>query len=286
MKYYEINFRIDADEAVVEDVKAVLAAMAGEAGLETFEDIPSGIKGYVQTSLFDRKTLDEAIAMLPFGGTSVAYTIADAEDKDWNEQWENEGFEPISIDSRLVVHDGRHLPSSNFDISVEIDAKLAFGTGSHETTRMILATLLGLDLKGKRILDCGCGTGILAIAALKMDATEAVGYDIDEWSVDNARHNAVINSVDDRFTSLLGDATITEGIDGYFDIVVANINRNILLGDMARFAAKMKRNSRLILSGFYESDVDILVARAEKSGLALKGKKTDKDWCCLDFLAI
>lgn len=281
MKYYEIDFKIVGAEANIDDVKAVIAAMTAEAGLETFEDTLEGMKGYAQTALLDRQALDEALQSLPFVGVNVEYTISNAEDKDWNEQWEQAGFEPIEVGSRLVVHDGRHLPSSPFDIAIEIDAKLAFGTGSHETTRMILATLLDMDLEGKRVLDCGCGTGILAIASLKMGASEAIGYDIDEWSADNARHNAVINRVDDRFTSLLGDAGVVDNIEDTFDIVVANINRNILIADMPQFAKKMNCGATLILSGFYEEDAQILIEKAKSLGMIPSGKKSDGDWCCI-----
>jgi len=286
MKYYEIDFKISGATASIDDVKAVIAAMTAKVGLETFEDTPEGMKGYAQTSLLDRQQLDSSLAMLPFEGISVEYTINDAEDKDWNEQWEQEGFEPIAIGSQLVVHDGRHLPNKPFDISIEIDAKLAFGTGSHETTRMIISTLLDMKLIGKRVLDCGCGTGILSIASLKMGAQEAVGYDIDEWSRDNALHNSIINMVDEKFTSLLGDASIIDSIEGDFDVVLANINRNILLADMPQFVKKMKKNGVLILSGFYEEDETILVEKAKEYGLALASKKTDGKWCCLKVLRL
>lgn len=281
MKYYEIDFKIIGDATIMDDVKAVVATMTADAGLETFEDTPEGMKGYAQTALLDRQQLESALAMLPFEGVSIEYTISDAEDKDWNEQWEQEGFEPIAIGKQLVIHDGRHLSDTTFDISIEIDAKLAFGTGSHETTRMIIATLLDMDMSGKRVLDCGCGTGILSIASLKMGAEEAIGYDIDEWSADNARHNAIINNVEEKFTSLLGDASIIDSIEGDFDVVVANINRNILLADMPQFVKKLKKDGTLILSGFYEEDARILGDKAKEYGLAIADKKTDGEWCCL-----
>ena len=144
--------------------------------------------------------------------------------------------------------------------------------------------LLEQDLTGKRVLDCGTGTGILAIAALKLGAREAVGYDIDEWSVDNARHNAVINGVDDRLTALLGDASILiDKVKGTFDIVMANINRNILLADMAAFVTKMAPGATLLLSGFYTEDVPLLVAKAEELGLTLTAQREDQNWASLRF---
>ena len=276
MKYFEVEFTISPYSA---DAADLFASLAGEAGFETFEETETGLKGYVQQSLFDEDALRECIEDFPFEGTSIIYNVREAEDRDWNEQWEQEGFEPIVIADQLVIHDGRHLPEVDSKIQIEIDAKLAFGTGTHETTRMICTQLLKLA-KG-RVLDCGTGTGILSICALKLGATEAVGYDIDEWSVDNARHNAVINRVDDRFTSLLGDAKILENIDEKFEIVLANINRNILLADMPMFVSKMHEGSLLILSGFYSDDCEILIEKAHSIGLKLVSKTTDHDWACL-----
>ncbi len=277
MKYFEVDFTISPYSA---DASDVLAAMAGEAGFETFEETVTGLKGYVQQSLFDVSVLKTALEDFPFEDTTISYDIREAEDRDWNEQWEQEGFEPIVISDNLIIHDGRHLPDSTPDISIEIDAKLAFGTGTHETTRMICSTLLELQPKG-RVLDCGTGTGILSICALKLGAQEAVGYDIDEWSVDNARHNAVINQVDNRFTSLLGDASILNKVEGSFDLVMANINRNILLNDMPQFVSKMNADATLILSGFYTDDCQILIEKAQTLGLTLQQQKEDQQWACL-----
>ena len=284
MKYFEVDFTISPYSA---DASDVLAAMAGEAGFETFEETETGLKGYVQQSLFDVSVLKTALEDFPFEDTTISYDIREAEDRDWNEQWEQEGFEPIVISENLIIHDGRHLPDtslftshSSLLTSIEIDAKLAFGTGTHETTRMICSTLLDLKPEG-RVLDCGTGTGILSICALKLGAQEAIGYDIDEWSVDNARHNAVINQVDDRFTSLLGDASILNKVEGTFDLVMANINRNILLNDMPQFVSKMNADATLILSGFYTDDCQILIEKAQTLGLTLQQQKEDQQWACL-----
>ena len=276
----------------MQDARDVLAAMAGEAGFETFEETETGLKGYVQQALFDEEALKTALDDFPFEGITVTYDIHEAEYRDWNEQWENEGFEPIVIPPSIIIHDGRHLPtevSSNL-LEIEIDAKLAFGTGTHETTRMVCSTLLSYlspltsHLSPLRVLDCGTGTGILSICALKLGAASAIGYDIDEWSVDNARHNAVINQVDDRFTALLGDASILYNkVEGLFDLVLANINRNILLNDMPLFRQKMAPDARLILSGFYTDDIPLLVERAATLGLTLESQKQDNSWACLTF---
>ena len=296
MKYFEVEFTISPYSA---DAADLLASLAGEAGFETFEETTSGLKGYVQQSLFDEDVLKECIADFPFDGTSIIYNVREAEDRDWNEQWEQEGFEPIivrseesEVRSEITIHDGRHLPDTQSEISIEIDAKLAFGTGTHETTRMICAQLISLlsphstlleNSGSARVLDCGTGTGILAIASLKLGAREAIGYDIDEWSVDNARHNAVINRVDSRFTSLLGDSSVISTIDGEFDLVLANINRNILLADMSRFVSKMHKGSVLILSGFYTADCPLLIEKAQSLGLSVISQNQDHDWACLTF---
>ena len=283
MKYFEADFTISPYSP---DAIDLLADIAGEAGFESFEVTPTGLKGYVQQQLFNPMLLDFGIADFPIECVDITYDIHEAEDRDWNEQWEQEGFEPIVIPPSLVIHDGRHLPDDSYLTSIEIDAHQAFGTGTHETTRMICSTLLELKdqkLAEARVLDCGTGTGILSICALKLGAAEAIGYDIDEWSVDNARHNAVINQVDDHFQSLLGDASILNKVDGTFDLVLANINRNILLSDLPAFREKMSDRALLILSGFYTSDTTMLISKAETLGLTLQKQREDHDWACLVF---
>ena len=293
MKYFEVAFTLTPYSS---DACDVLSALAGEVGFETFVETETGVTGYVQQALFDEQALKEMIEDFPFEGVSISYDVQEAEDKDWNEQWEQEGFEPIVVRGErnvqaLIIHDGRHIPEtiSENDIAIEIDAKLAFGTGTHETTRMICATLQELFtihsslFTPVKVLDCGTGTGILAICTLKLGAKEAIGYDIDEWSVDNARHNAVINQVDDRFTSLLGDVNILKEIEGSFDLVMANINRNILLADMPAMHKKMAPGARLILSGFYTADIPVLTEKAQSLGMTLTAQKEDNDWACLVF---
>lgn len=290
MKYYEVTITITPYSA---DAADLLAALSAEAGFETFEQTPDGLKAYVQQALFDRQALDDCITDFPFAGTHIIYKVNEAEDRDWNEQWEQQGFSPIVVADRLLIHDGRHLNENedenkklsklNFPLSIEIDAHMAFGTGTHETTRMICATLLDMDLHGKRVLDCGCGTGILSICALLAGAQECTAYDIDEWSVDNTRHNAVINHVDQHLHTLHGDATLLDDITGAFDLIMANINRNILLQDMPRFVSKMNAGALLVLSGFYESDSPMLTAKAQSLGLQPLSSTSDAQWACLLF---
>ena len=296
MKYFEVNMTI---EPCSQDAQDLLAALAGEAGFETFEETTDGLKGYVQQALFDEETLKSVLDSFPIDNTHISYNVREAEDRDWNEQWEQEGFEPIDVrcqmadgtSKTLLIHDGRHLPADTntchaqpSDIMIEIDAHMAFGTGTHETTRMICRQLLNMPLEGKRVLDCGCGTGILGICALKLGAASCVGYDIDEWSADNTRHNAVINRVDDRLEALCGNASVLGGYAAEFDVVLANINRNILLQDMERFVSVMAPGATLILSGFYQSDCQMLEEKALTLGLHPTLVTTDDEWACCKMI--
>ena len=294
MKYFEVDFTLTPCTQVAQDL---LSALAGEVGFETFEETEKGLTGYVQQSLFDESALQQVLNSFPLEDTRIKYNVREAEDRDWNEQWEQEGFEPIEVKYKtddgkgkmLVIHDGRHLPSDinhqTAAIMIEIDAHLAFGTGTHETTQMICQTLLERNMEGKRVLDCGCGTGILGICALKLGAKKCLAYDIDEWSVDNTHHNAVINQVDDKLTVLHGDGSLLDSVKDSYDVVVANINRNILLQDMERFANVITPQQILILSGFYESDIPLIRDKYSSMGFCLLETKKNGDWACLVFQA-
>ena len=294
MKYFEVDFTLTPCTQVAQDL---LSALAGEVGFETFEETEKGLTGYVQQSLFDESALQQVLNSFPLEDTRIKYNVREAEDRDWNEQWEQEGFEPIEVKCKtddgkgkmLVIHDGRHLPSDinhqTAAIMIEIDAHLAFGTGTHETTQMICQTLLERNMEGKRVLDCGCGTGILGICALKLGAKKCLAYDIDEWSVDNTRHNAVINQVDDKLTVLHGDGSLLDSVKDSYDVVVANINRNILLQDMERFTNVITPQQILILSGFYESDIPLIRDKYSSMGFCLLETKKNGDWACLVFQA-
>ena len=286
MKYQSAIFVAKIDDSTGIDMHTtyeLVAAMAGEAGFESFETEGDTLVGYVQEALFDKEALDEALSQFPIEGVSMSYTLHDVEDKDWNADWENNGFEPIDIDGRCVIHDTLHpTPALAGAMDVVIDAKMAFGTGCHATTRMMVRALLDLDLGGKRVLDCGCGTGILGIVAAKAGAAEVVGYDIDEWSVENTRHNARLNHVD-NLEALTGDIKVLSHVDGLFDVVVANINRNILLNDMAELREVMASDSMLIISGFYETDAGQLIACAQGLGLSVITTSSDGDWSSLVF---
>lgn len=287
MKYYVANFDIECADELLQPARELLSAAACDAGFEAFEDTDNGIAGYVQRPLYDKEALDAAIADYMPEGTQVTYNIEEVPDQDWNQGWEDEGFEPIGVSDHLVIYDAKHTDMSMFAgddgvMRIFIEARNAFGTGTHQTTRMILRRLLGMDLTGKSVLDCGCGTGILGIVALRLGANRVLGYDIDEWSSENAKHNAALNGVD-NLDVLLGDASVLDGVKEEFDVVIANINRNILLNDMTAFRSHLKTGGRLILSGFYETDVPMLEQAAQSNGLTIIDVVTDGEWACAMF---
>ena len=285
MKYKIADFKIACTPELTQIAKDLLPDLMGEVGFESFEDTHDGLKGYIPADLMDTNSLKQVLDTFPLEGVNITYTLSDTEDKNWNEAWENTGFAPINIDNQVQVYDARtgRKPTDDSIINIGIEAKQAFGTGTHETTRMMIGAMLQLSLKGKRVLDCGCGTGILGIAALKLGAEAVVGFDIDEWSVENTQHNAAINEVD-NIEVFHGDAHVLSHVSGVFDVVLANINRNILLNDMPAYLEIMNAGSLLIISGFYEEDVKLLDEKANSLGLVKTSQKTDNHWCCLTFI--
>lgn len=285
MKYKIADFKIACTPELTQIAKDLLPDLMGEIGFESFEDTPDGLKGYIPADLLDTNSLKQVLETFPLEGVNITYTLSDTEDKNWNEAWENTGFAPINIDDKVVIYDARtgKKPTDDSLINIGIEAKQAFGTGTHETTRMMIGAMLQLSLKGKRVLDCGCGTGILGIAALKLGAEAVVGFDIDEWSVENTQHNAAINEVD-NIEVFHGDAHVLSHVSGVFDVVLANINRNILLNDMPAYLEIMNAGAVLIISGFYEEDVKLLDEKANTLGLVKTSQKTDNHWCCLTFI--
>mgnify|MGYP003457126018 FL=1 len=285
MKYSVAEFKIRCEAEVFRTSCDLIADIAGEAGFESFEDTEEGINGYIQKDVFNRDVLDECLSYFPIQGVNIEYNISDVEDKDWNEQWEDIGFDTINIDDKILIYDAKHCerPIDNLNKTIKfigIEAIQAFGTGTHQTTRMIISSLLKMQIHGLRVLDCGCGTGILGITASKLGASSIVGYDIDEWSVNNAMHNATINDID-NIDILHGDVSVLSHVCGVFNIVLANINRNILLNDMHVFCDVMCKDATLIISGFYEEDIATLLNKASVLGLKEISRLVDDNWACL-----
>ena len=225
----------------------------GRSGFESFVEQTDGITAYIQKDLYSETFLKEALADFPLPDTQIAYSYVEAEDKDWNEEWEKNFFQPIVIGDRCVIHSTFHndVPQAEYDIV--INPQMAFGTGHHETTSLIIGELLDSDLQGKSLLDMGCGTSILAILARMRGASPCTAIDIDEWCVRNSLENIALNGVDNIAVSQ-GDASSLKS-KGPFDMVIANINRNILLADMKHYRARMNPGAELLMSGFYIDDI-------------------------------
>ena len=262
MKYLEFTFRTVPCTEIVNDV---LSGVLGEAGFESFVEQTDGITAYIQKDLYSETVLKEALADFPLPDTQIAYSYVEAEDKDWNEEWEKNFFQPIVIGDRCVIHSTFHndVPQAEYDIV--INPQMAFGTGHHETTSLIIGELLDSDLQGKSLLDMGCGTSILAILARMRGASPCTAIDIDEWCVRNSLENIALNGVDNIAVSQ-GDASSLKS-KGPFDMVIANINRNILTMDMPAYAEALDTGGDLLMSGFLEEDVPVIEARARACGL-------------------
>lgn len=288
MRYKKVTFHFlptdGGDELLTSTCREVMEAMTAEIGFEAFEDTADGVDAYCQESLFDADALATVVNTFPVKGVSIRYEETDIADKDWNARWEAESYQPIVVDDRCVIRSPRsEMPEGIapcYDLL--IDVRQAFGTGSHETTRMMVSEILDIEPLDKRVLDCGTGTGILAIAAMKAGASSAVAYDIDEWSVDNARKNADLNHVKD-IEVLLGDSNVLSHVSGVFDLVMANINRNVLIADLPVLRSVMAPGAELLLSGFLEQDSAMLIASAAVEGLDLRNMRTEGEWCMLHF---
>ena len=238
MKYLEITFHTQPCNETANDI---VSALAGEIGFESFTEHEKGVKGYIQQALFSEEKLKEMIREFPLPETVISYEIEEVEEKDWNEEWEKNYFQPIVIGNRCVIHSTFHqnIPEAEYDIL--INPQMAFGTGHHETTSLIIGELLETDLEGKSLLDMGCGTSILAILAALRGANPITAIDIDDWCVENSKDNIGLNGIH-TIQVELGDASLLNG-KGPFDIIIANINRNILLADLHSYSRCMNSAS-------------------------------------------
>lgn len=278
MKYYEVIFKAQPCNETVTDI---ISALAGEIGFESFVECQGGVQAYIPQKLFDEAALKQLIADFPLPDITIAYTLNEPEDKDWNEEWEKNYFRPIVIDDRCVIHSTFHkdYPPAQYDIV--INPQMAFGTGHHETTSSILGELLDADLQGKSVLDMGCGTSILAILARMRGAYPVTAIDIDDWCVNNSRDNIRLNKLD-GINVRLGDASLLQGYDT-FDVIIANINRNILLSDMKEYAGCMHSGSELYMSGFYLEDLLPIRQKAESLNMEYVHHREKNRWVAAKF---
>ena len=279
MKYFEVTFTTSPCNETVNDV---VSALAGEIGFESFVEWENGVQAYIQQSLFDEEALKSMVAYFPLPDTTIEYTVVEAEDKDWNEEWEKNFFQPIVIGDRCCIHSTFHKDTPQTEYEILINPQMAFGTGHHETTSSIISELLEADLQGKSVLDMGCGTSILAILASMRGADPITAIDIDDWCVNNSRDNIALNGIN-NITVEWGDANLLKG-KAPFDVIIANINRNILLADMAQYAACMHSGSELFMSGFYVQDIPVIQEKAENLGMEFIHHREKNNWAAVKFI--
>lgn len=272
--YYCLKINYIPDEEYISDL--IADELAG-CGYEMFENDPAELRAYVPADKYDWKVVSSVLENIP-GLESYDTESEFIEGCDWNSEWEKHYFQPIVVDDKVVVHSSFHkdIPVAVYDIV--IDPKMAFGTGHHSTTMLMMRYILETDITGKSVIDMGCGTGILSILAKMHGAAEVTGIEIDRDAWENALDNAVLNRVD---VSLIhGDASVLKD-EKEVDFFFANINRNIILADMKEYVGRIRKGGFLFLSGFYLEDVDILMEEAVKYGLEKLEVKSDKNWAAL-----
>ena len=277
MKYLEITFDIPSKEIYIKDI---LSAELADLGFESFSDEADPFIGYIPQNSFDETKLADLLANFEYE-KGISYSLKQAEDKDWNEEWEKNFFQPIVIGDKCVIHSTFHKDYPKVQYDIVIDPKMAFGTGHHATTSLMAKAILDIDVKNKSLLDMGCGTAILAILAALRGASPITGIDIDEWAYNNAIENIQLNHTE-QITLKKGGAELLG--DEKFDIILANINRNILLNDIKKYVKVLNSNGLLILSGFYESDIDAIEKECNQYGLGKLSYEKNNNWVAVRFI--
>lgn len=274
--YTAYHFTISPKEPGAE----ILLAELGELAFDSFVETEEGLSAYIQTNNNTADLLND-IYILNNPEFEITYVTEDIEQVNWNEEWEK-NFEPINVDDlcyvRAPFHETKKVP-----YEIVIEPKMSFGTGHHETTFMMLKHILNLDVTNMNVLDMGCGTAILAILALMKGAKHADAIDIDNWcylnSIENAERNNITN-----INVYEGDAVLLSNKTNTYDLVIANINRNILLNDMQVYANTLKTNGIILFSGFYVEDIPAIEAAANQYGMHLQGQLTKNNWASLKFI--
>ena len=272
MKYIELSFTFSQNT----DFADIIVAKLNEIEFESYVETQDGVDAYIQESLFIQEKLNEIIEDLQ-SLFQFEYTIKEIKQENWNQQWE-ENFNPVEINKDCFIRAHFH---DKIDCKYEIiiTPKMSFGTGHHETTFLMMNEMFHIDFNNKKVLDIGCGTGILAILSKMLGSSITQAIDIDEWSYENSVENAILNNTED-IDFCLADVT---AIKGTFDVVLANINRNIILEDISKYIDSMNENSDLLLSGFLYEDVIIIRDKAESLGLSFVSHKNKNKWNLLHF---
>lgn len=254
-------------------------AELAEIGFDTFTEEPEGLNAYILENEYIAENLLNVITQYtPL--TPLAYEISPVEKENWNAVWES-NYEPIEVEGRCRIRASFHEPDPSFEYEILINPKMSFGTGHHETTAMMLAHQLGIAHHRKRVLDVGSGTGILAIMAARMGASRVSAFDIEDWATLNAIENTQLNGVEAVVSVRQG--TIDDEPLAQFEIVLANINRNILLKEIPKYTQYLAPKGILLVSGFYESDIEDIAEMAQSVGLQHTHTKTQNQWASLRF---
>ncbi len=260
----------------LEEYREILIAELAAVGFDSFLETDSGLEAYVPQDLFARDSFDEVISTYR---EPAALTVAEGilPKVNWNEEWEK-NYDPIEVDQLVYVRASFHAPKPGFYYEIVINPKMSFGTGHHATTFQLLSMQGKIDHQGKRVLDVGSGTGILAIMAHLLGAAQVEAFDIDSWCVDNGNENFDLNGV----TTRMGLGTIREvKPQGPYELILANINKNVLLDELAIYSALLTNQGLLLLSGFYSEDIEDLVQAASAHGLSLTIQTTKDNWAAL-----
>lgn len=263
-----------------ENITDLFAAFLADCGYESFVPDETGLTAYINSTLFNKEDVESIIADFPME-VDAKLTVDFIEGKDWNEEWEKNYFQPIVIADQCVIHSTFHKDVPNAKYDIVIDPKMAFGTGHHSTTSLILQTLLETDMKGKSVIDMGTGTGILAILSAMLGGEKVTGIEIDPGAYENALEHVELNNV--NVDVLLGDASRLNELQPA-DIFIANINRNIILADISSYRKNLKPGGIMLLSGFYESDIAMIERAANALGLEVVSYKEDKDWVAVKLI--
>jgi ribosomal protein L11 methyltransferase len=256
----------------------ILVALLDNMGYDSFQETPNGLKAYILEEDFNEEELKQ-LFLFSSDEFTLSYTKDKLENKNWNEEWET-NYSPIFIDDKIHIRAPFHPAKPEFEIELLIVPKMSFGTGHHQTTRLVSRLMLDMDIKGKKLLDMGTGTGVLAILAEKRGAEPITAIDNFEWAVENTAENAEANDCK-HITALHGDAALLPGMS--FDVVLANINRNVLLEDMKIYIETLTPQGRLLISGFFENDFEMLHSEAVKHGMELVKKVTEDRWMACHF---